>query len=254
MIASLPMYDWPEVREASDGWWNGLSRHLGLELPLERGFDHFPSWRRDDLVFSQACGYPFTHEFRGLLAYVSTPHYMADGCGAANYRSMILARNATPLPHLQGAVAAVNTPDSMSGMLALQLVFAPFAEAGRFFKRAIETGSHVGSMIAVRDGKADVCAIDAVCIAMAKRYRPDYLEGLVEIGRSPLVPSLPFVTRLGDVDKLRDGLAAAFADTELADVRERLFLAGNSVLGAQAYERIIDLETEMLKVGGLKLL
>jgi hypothetical protein len=36
MIASLPMYDWPEVREATDAWWAGLARHLrdaGFEAP-----------------------------------------------------------------------------------------------------------------------------------------------------------------------------------------------------------------------------
>ena len=82
-------------------------------------------------------------------------------------------------------VAAVNTPDSMSGMLALKLVFAPLAEQGRFFSRAVETGGHLASLAAVQSGDADVCAIDCVCVAMAKRYRPSALEGLVEIGRSP---------------------------------------------------------------------
>jgi hypothetical protein len=36
MIATLPMYDWPEVREATDAWWAGLARHLrgaGFEAP-----------------------------------------------------------------------------------------------------------------------------------------------------------------------------------------------------------------------------
>ncbi len=248
------MYDWPEVREATEAWWSGLSGHLGVDLRLDRNPDHFAAWHRDDLYFSQTCGYPFTHEFKGLLKYVGTPHYAVLGCDEANYSSFILARVDQPLDSFRGGIAAFNNPDSMSGMLALKLAFVPFAREGRFFASATESGSHVKSMIAVRDGTADVCAIDAVCVAMARRYRPDYLEGLAEIGRSPLVPALPYVTRSGDIDAMRDALIAAFADSELQECREQLFLSGHSVLRPNDYERITDLESEMLKAGGLELL
>jgi ABC-type phosphate/phosphonate transport system substrate-binding protein len=180
------MYDWPEVHDATEAWWHGLSRHFGVALELDRNPDHFAAWRRNDLIFSQTCGYPFTHEFKGLLKYIGTPHYAAPGCEGANYYSFIFARVDQSLDSFRGGIAAVNTPDSMSGMLALKLAFAPFARNGKFFASAIQSGSHVNSMIAVRDGLADVCAIDAVCVAMARRYRPDYLEGLIEIARSAL--------------------------------------------------------------------
>jgi ABC-type phosphate/phosphonate transport system substrate-binding protein len=254
MIASFPMYDWPEVREATDAWWRGLSRHLGVALELDRNPDHFAAWHRDDLYFSQTCGYPFTHEFKGLLNYIATPHYAVPGCEGANYRSFIFARVDQPLDSFRGGIAAVNNPDSMSGMLALKLAFAPFAREGRFFASAIESGSHVKSMIAVRDGLADVCAIDAVCVAMAMRYRPDCLDGLVEIARSPSVPGLPYVTRSGNIDAMRAALVVAFADSELQECREQLFLNGHSVLGQNAYERITNLESETQNAGGLELL
>jgi ABC-type phosphate/phosphonate transport system substrate-binding protein len=248
------MYDWPEIRETTNTWWRGLSRHLGVAIDLDRNSDHFAAWRRDDLYFSQTCGYPFTHEFKGLLKYIGTPHYAVPGCKGATYCSFIFARVDQPLELFRGKVVAVNNPDSMSGMLALKLAFAPLAKGRKFFARAIESGGHVNSMIAVRDGKADVCAIDAVCVAMAKRYRPDYLEGLVEIARSPAVPSLPFVTRCGNVEDMRTGLVEAFADSELRVCRDQLFLSGHSVLGPTAYVRITDLENEMQKAGGLDLL
>jgi ABC-type phosphate/phosphonate transport system substrate-binding protein len=254
MIASLPMYDWPEVREATDAWWKGLSRHLGIDLKLERNSDYMAPWRRSDLQFSQTCGYPFTHEFAGVLHYVATPHYAVDGCEGAHYCSMILAREHAPWASFRGHIAAVNTPDSMSGMLALKLVFAKFNQNGKFFAKAVQTGSHVKSMIAVRDGVAGVCAIDCVAVALAKRYRPELLEGLVEIARSPQVPSLPFVTRAGDISALRRGLAAACADEELAPFREQLFISGQSVLEPTAYNRITDLENQIQKTGGLELL
>ena len=110
------------------------------------------------------------------------------------------------------------------------------------------------AIILARDGLADVCAIDAVCVAMARRYRPDYLEGLFEIARSPAVPGLPYVTRSGNIDALQTALVAAFANPELEECREQLFLSGHSVLRPNAYERITDLESEMQKAGELELL
>ncbi len=254
MIASLPMYDWPEVRAATDAWWSGLARHLKVLIELDRRADHRVPWRCDDLYFSQTCGYPFTHEFKGLLNYVGTPHYAVEGCEGALYRSVVFARERLPLEAFRGAIAAANAPDSMSGMLALKLVFGPLAIDGVFFSKAIETGGHINSLAAVREGLADVCAVDAVCAGLARRYRPDYLEGLVEIARSPQAPGLPYVTRNGNTDAIRAALANAFADPELQGARDQLFLSGCSVLEPQSYDRIIDLELEAQKAGGLNLL
>ena len=94
---------------------------------------------------------------------------------------------------------------------------------------------------------------DAVCVAMARRYRPDYLEGLVEIARSPSVPGLPYVTRGGNIEAMRQVLVDAFADSDLQQCRAQLFLSGHSVLRPKAYERITDLERDMQKAGGLEL-
>jgi ABC-type phosphate/phosphonate transport system substrate-binding protein len=254
MIASLPMYDWPELRAATDAFWAALSRHIESLPPIDHRQNYTETWRNPGLLFSQTCGYPFTHEFHGKLTYVATPHYSADGCEGASYCSIVLARERAPLESFRGRTAAVNTPDSMSGMLALKLVFAPLADRGRFFGNVMESGGHVRSMLAVRDGLADVCAIDAVCVGLARRYRPDCLEGLVEIARSPTVPGLPFVTIAGDAEVIRRGLADCFANPETAAAREALLLTGLSVLDPQAYGRILELERTMEQHGGLELL
>jgi ABC-type phosphate/phosphonate transport system substrate-binding protein len=254
MIASLPMYDWPEVREATDAWWAAIAGSLGIAANLDRDCSHFAAWRRSDLLFSQTCGYPFTHEFKDKLTLVATPHYGVDGCEGPNYRSILFAREKLALAEFRDSHAAVNSPDSMSGMLALQLVFAPLAHRGVFFASAVETGSHLNSLRAVRSGVADVCAIDAVCVALAKRYRPADLAGLVEIARSPPVPSLPYVTVGGNPETIRAALATAFADPALRSTRDQLFLTGYSVLATQAYGRITILEDAMKAAGGLKLL
>jgi ABC-type phosphate/phosphonate transport system substrate-binding protein len=247
MPVSLPMYDWPEVRAATDAWWAGLARHLGASGGLERAGDHAGLWLRPDLLFSQTCGYPFTHALCGKVQLLGTPHYRAEGCEGPRYCSIVFARERPgDLGSLRGAAAAVNAPDSMSGMLALKLVFAPHAREGRFFGRTLWTGSHAASMMAVREGAADVCAIDCVCVALARRYRPDLLDGLVEIARSPMVPGLPYVTAAsrpaGDVARLRAGIAAAFRDPALAEAREALLLDGLSLLEAADYDVIVELE------------
>ena len=146
----------------------------------------------------------------------------------------------------------------MSGMLALKLVFAPFAKSGRFFRGAVETGSHVASLQAVREGTADVCAVDAICVALARRYRPDYLEGLVEIARSPSVPGLPYVTSAKTSAELRErlqgALAAALTDPALAETRSALLISGMSVLAPQDYQAIVKREQDCEARGGLDLL
>jgi ABC-type phosphate/phosphonate transport system substrate-binding protein len=265
-VMSLPMYDWAEVREATDRWAGGLARHLGeagvagIESGLVRALDHQAAWRRSDLVLSQTCGYPLTHEFADRLKLVATPHYRCEGCEGPRYRSILFARSADSIrspDDLAGRRAAFNTRDSMSGMLALKLVFAPLAGRQRFFARAIETGGHVRSLEAVARGEADVCAIDCVTVAFARRYRPSILEGLVEIARSPSVPALPYVTsaatKARDVGRLRQAVRAAVADAQLNDARSALFIAGFSELAGEDYDEIPALERNIAATANVDL-
>ena len=254
MLASLPMYDWPEIRPATNAWWKGISRHAGVEASLSRLTDYTAAWASPDLGFSQTCGYPFTHEFKGKLGYVATPHYAAAGCEGPLYCSIILARSHVPVQDFRGMRAAVNGIDSMSGMLALKAVVAPHASSGRFFSGTVISGSHRQSMERVQSGEADVCAIDSVCFELARRYAPDLLEGLVEVARSPHVPGLPYVTNVRDAAMWQHALAAAFEDPELELPRQTLLLKDFSILPLSAYDAITALETDIVKRGGTALL
>jgi ABC-type phosphate/phosphonate transport system substrate-binding protein len=247
------MYDWPEIRWATDRWAVGLARHIreagmaGISEDLVREADHCAAWCRSDLVLSQTCGYPLTHDFRYSLRLVATPHYGCDGCEGFRYRSIVFARGGDvdrTLGEFAGRRAAFNARDSMSGMLALKLVFAPFAGEHRFFTDAIKTGGHIASLEAVARGDADVCAIDCVTVAHARRHRPYLLDPLAEIARSPPVPALPYVTAMAtsdaDVDCLRRALRAATADAQLHDARAALFIDGFS--DEADYDEILILE------------
>lgn len=244
-LASLPMYDWPEVRAATDAFWVGVARHGGLSGALHRKTAYDALWRDPALIFSQTCGYPFTHEYKGLLHYVATPHYQADGCAGPYYRSIVFAREHVSPADLKGARPAINSRDSMSGYLALRAVFARHTLKGEFFAPTVVTGGHLNSMAAVREGRADVCSIDAVCVGLARKHRPQDLQGLVEIARSPPVPGLPFVTRAGDVAALRRAVEAALAEPELAEARAVLLLGGFSVLPDGDYDQIPALENSL---------
>ena len=82
MIAALQMYDWPEVREATDLWWKGIAGHMGLDLPLSRPDEFTAPWLRDDLLFGQTCGYPFTHALTGQVRLVVNAVGWVAGIGA----------------------------------------------------------------------------------------------------------------------------------------------------------------------------
>ena len=236
------MYDWPEIRDATDALWQGLAKHAGVVGTLDRSVDYVAFWRCEKFDFSQTCGYPFTHEFSGLLNYVATPHYAADGCDGPYYSSTVFAKGPVFTTVQKGWRPAINSLDSMSGCLALKLVYPRETRRGDFFAPALITGGHLNSLKAVREGQADFCAIDAVCVALAKRYRPQDLAGLIEIGHSPQVPGLPYVTRGGDVNLWREAVLKTFADPHLAAAREALLLNGVSVLPTEAYDQILELE------------
>jgi ABC-type phosphate/phosphonate transport system substrate-binding protein len=242
IVASLPMYDWPEIRQQTDAFWQGFARHAGLAGSLDRASAYESLWSNQKLNFSQTCGYPFTHKFNGLLQYIATPHYACEGCHGAEYSSIVFARENRPLAEFYGATAAVNTVDSMSGMLALKLVFAPHVRNGEFFRRTKLSGGHRNSLRDVRNKFADLCAIDSVCVALAKKYCPDELNSLVEIARSPMVPALPFVTRASDVVSLQSAMQKTFADESLKEVREALLMRRFSILPEGSYQKILQLE------------
>jgi ABC-type phosphate/phosphonate transport system substrate-binding protein len=249
MIASLPMYDLPETREATDSFWAALAKAYGVSGALTRGGDWMQVWREPNMLFSQTCGYPFTHEFKGRLTYIATPHYAAEGCEGPLYCSILFAREQAPLSTFKGKRACYNSRDSMSGFLALKLVFAREQRLGQtdraFFSSSAETGSHVASLAAVQTGKADICAIDCVTVALLKKHRPSALQNMVEVARSPAVPGLPYVTQGGDADRLRDAVFAVMQDGAMSSVRDALLLRGASALSPQDYEIILEKENSI---------
>src|SRR6266404_4796295 len=139
-IAALPMYDFPQVRDAHDAFWAALAGRLnaaGLdEVPREltRDLGHREVWRHPTLLFAQGCEYPLAKSFADRVRLVATPRYSVPGCEGANYRSAIVVRReeTASLVDFRGRRCVVNEMDSNSGMNLLRAAVAPLAGGARY--------------------------------------------------------------------------------------------------------------------------
>lgn len=261
-VASLPMYDLPELRAATDAWWRGLARAFRREgiadVPesIDRREAYQDVWLAPDLLFSQTCGYPLTHAMAGRVELVATPCYSTEGCEGANYCSFVIVgadSTVRAIADLRGTRCAVNGLDSQSGFNVLRSLVAPVAKGARFFGSVAITGGHLASLGRVAAGQADVAAIDCVTHGLLVRHRPQALAGTRVLCRTASAPGLPYVTQAGAgakmLQRLRAGLERAFVDPELVEARGALLLEGAAVLPLAAYDRIGELENAAIAAG-----
>ncbi len=257
MRAMASMYWITELAWIADLWWEGLARHwraAGLgDVPETSGEprDLYELWLAPDLFFAQTCGYPLTHRLKDQVTLVATPCYAAPGCEGASYRSFIIVREDSAIENLAdlaGKTAGINGYDSQSGWNVLRRALAPVLREPGAFPRIVETGAHRRSVAAVRAGDVDVAAIDCVTFALLRQAAPNEVDDLRVIAASERAPSLPYITRKdispADLDRLRQGLKAAMADPDLADIRRALLIGGVEILPVTAYDRILEIERE----------
>lgn len=231
--ASLPMYDWPEIKEATDAVWAAIHRELsqrGIEAParLDRSADPEPLWSDPDLVLSQTCGYPYANRLMGKVALVGTPAHAATGASPGHYFSVLVARKNHPPEHLgdmAGRRFAFNMAHSQSGFAAPVRLLAASGHAS--LSDPLETGAHRASIRAVAQEKADWASIDAVTWELAKRHEPA-AESLMVFATTPQTPALPLITSARNADRaeaIADAVEAAIASLE-ADVRDAVLMTG----------------------------
>ena len=244
------MYDWPEIRAETDALWTAVrtaAAQRGLDLPgtLERRRHPRELWTDPALVLGQTCGLPFVTRLRGKVRLLATPCYGAAGCDGPLYSSMIVvAGNSSHrrLEDLRGARAAYNAAHSQSGYAALRAAVAPIAEGRPFFAGTIETGTHRASLRALAEGRADICAVDAVCWALAARHDPAVTGSLRVIGQTPMTPGLPFICASSQTDEevaaIREALAEAILEGLDPAARAALMLDGLVVLPERDYDAI----------------
>ncbi len=263
LLASLPMYEPPELREWTEEWWQGLAGHFraqgvqdapaALTRPGEGLLAH---WGQDGLLFSQGCGYPLTHAFAGCWQVVATPCYAAAGCDGPTYRSVLIVRADAPfrtLEDLRGRTACFNSRDSQSGYNILRATFAPLSRDGRFFGRVVQSGGHIRSVAMVQSGEVDLASLDCVSYALYQRHAPKRSAGTRILAFTAPAPGLPYVTARATppatLERLRAGLGAAMVDPALAPVRDALLISGMAVLAQDAYATILDAENQAIAHG-----
>jgi len=254
VIAALPMYDFPELQADNDALWSALAESLTaagvayIPAGLTRDRRHFDLWRDPNLLLAQACEYPIATDCAGAVQLVATPLYTAAGCVGAFYRSAMIVRRHEPaatLADMRGMRCVINEWSSNSGMNLLRAAVAPLAAGAEFFDSVDLSGSHRRSIEMVADGEADLAAIDCVSWAHFQRIAPERTGTLRVLGWTEASPSLPFVTAAGTdaatVRALRSALGDVIGDPGLADVRERLFLAGFDFAPDPGFTQVLGL-------------
>lgn len=254
-VASLGMYDHPAQRAANDALWAWIAARLAAvgmaDVPasLERVRPPADLWADPQLLFGQACGYPFARFHKDDLRVLATPCYGAPHCEGVRHGSVIVALADDPrtaLEQFRGAIAAINEPASNTGTNLLRHTIAEQCAPGPFFAGMIRTGGHIASMRAVAAGEAEMAAIDAVTFAAAGASYPGLPDALKVIAVSRKVPALPFVTARGTTDALasllQETLLEAMQAPELANARAALFLLGAEPVDASTYDEVLEFE------------
>lgn len=171
----------------------------------------FPTlWKHPDLLFAQTCWGPMEEGLERHVVVIGQPSYDGiEGGERELYSSPILVRRGMvreggvqapadgrailPLDLMRGKRFAYNSTDSMSGIIALTRDLSALGESIDIFSERIETAAHRGSIVAVAEGSADICAVDCRSWHLAKRHEPR--AGDVEvIGWTARRKGLPYIT------------------------------------------------------------
>jgi ABC-type phosphate/phosphonate transport system substrate-binding protein len=259
-IAALPMYNvTPALAAAWREWLVDVVRAVAPDTAIvESDGDLAGLWRRPDLLLSQTCGYPLMHGLREHVQLVATPHFDAPSCVGADYSSVLIARADAPFVSLaacRGARAAYNQDDSNSGMNVLRHAVAPLARHGVFFSETVCTGSHLGSLQAVIERRAELAAIDCVTFAFICVELPELAREVRQIGVTAASPGLPLIAANSVPSSVVQALRVALNEALHAQPEraKRLRLKGFSTLPLTAYERIVQLENEAQALGYARL-
>jgi ABC-type phosphate/phosphonate transport system substrate-binding protein len=256
MIASLDMYDLPEIREATDAWWAALARGFeaegiaGIPQKQTRFAEESDAWTRPDLFFTQICGYPLRKFHSRALTVVGTPCYAAEGCTGPRYSSVVIVQRGAgirSLGALRGQRFAYNNAHSQSGVSAVRALLAENGAGPGFFGDAIRSGGHRMSVALVSSGEADTASIDCVTWALLLKHAPEECTEVEVLAWTPDAPGLPYAvpagTGPGVLAKIRRGLARAVADPAAADARAALLIDDVALLSDHDYVEIDEIET-----------
>jgi ABC-type phosphate/phosphonate transport system substrate-binding protein len=264
MQAALPMYFPP--REALQAFWAvlaGLLRQApearGIDIPelLSQPADCHVQWLEGDLLLSQACGYPLVTQLAGKVQLVGSLAYDAPGVQGIYCQSQLICRvhdKRTTLADFAGSTLAFNDTLSQSGYNALRALVASTTNAPRpFFASSLQTGAHYRSINSVRQGQADMAALDPVSWALWQQSHPALATELKVFGQTEKYPGLPLITARQTppalVGALRCALQTICTEAAYTAVRAPLLIGGFETTRLSDYERCLDLQNQAFAQG-----
>lgn len=169
----------------------------------------FPTlWKHPALLFAQTCWGPMEEGLGKHVTVIGQPSYDGiEGGQGEFYSSPILMRRGAaapvgapadgravlPLDLIRGKRFAYNSTDSMSGIIALTRDLAAAGQNLSIFSERIETAAHRASIVAVAEGKADVCAVDCRSWHLAKLHETRAADVEV-VGWTARRKGLPYIT------------------------------------------------------------
>ncbi len=201
MIASLMMYQRPQLEGAHNRYWALIRKFLAeanIQSPqnLSQDAEEFSLWLDPELVLSQTCGMPYRTCLHGKVTLVGTADFGVEQCPPGYYRSALVVRKDDQrenLPAFKGAVFAYNQKTSQSGYAAPYWHLQPH---GFWFANQLHTEQHLASAKAVATGRADIAALDAVSWRLMKKYE-DFANQLQVLEWTTPTPALPYIAAAG---------------------------------------------------------
>ena len=208
------------------------------------------------LVFGHTCGYPLMTRLKDRFTPFCVPVFEVPGTSERHYSSRFIVASDSDIRSIEqsrGRVAAVNTPDSNSGMNVLRRAVARHSIDGRFFSSILASGGHLYSLQAVARGEADIAAIDCVSYQLIEDHWPELVSQVQTIGYSVESTGLPFVlpnSKMGDMDtgRMIERLNQALESSDDV-VRERLHLREFAAVELSDYQEILEIEDFAIKQG-----
>lgn len=253
------MYAFTDAQQSA---WRQLFDRLAELKPPATGsfrlsFEHDPRLLLDpDLWFGHTCGYPLMTRLQQHVSPFCVPLFDVPGTDGTSYSSRIIAAADSTIESIvdsRGRVAAMNDPDSNSGMNLLRHAVAEVHTGGDFFARVKTTGGHLYSLQAVAEGAADIAAIDCVSYQLIKDWRPGLCARLRVIGDSAKTCGLPLVTSRATSAATDSGELTAMLNEALAgctgEVADTLHLSGFAEVTLDDYRSILELEQYAVERG-----
>ena len=148
-----------------------------------------------------------------FATYAKKPGYLQEE--GPGYRGVLVSKKGSGLKKiddLKGKLVGLTDPGSTSGNLVPRVVFSKVIgmDIDNFFKKAVYTGSHELSTVAVHQGKVDVAFVASHRFDNVVAKGDVKMEDFNVIWSSPPIPQDPFVYRKPLCEEIKSNIRSTF--------------------------------------------